>query len=90
MADEDVLHLLLLENLVVDRQHGAARIAEHGVDPLVLQRLQHHFGARHLVGGHLANLFNFWFVKHMICHSGNKKGPQGSLISAQHHQFLEA
>ena len=90
MADEDVLDLFLLEDLVIDRQHGSARIAEHGVNTLVGQCLQHDLCACHLVGGHLRTSSTFPFVKHVICHSGNKKGPQGSLISAQHHQFLEA
>ena len=47
VADQDVLDLVLLEDLVIDRQHRAARIAENMLDAIVLQRLQHHFGAGH-------------------------------------------
>ena len=48
VAHEDVLDVVLLEELVIDRQHRAARIAEQVLDAIVLQRLHHHFGARHL------------------------------------------
>ncbi len=47
VADENVLHLLLLEDLVIDRQDSTARIAEYMLDPLVGQCLQHDFGACH-------------------------------------------
>ena len=47
LADEDVLDLVLLEQLVVDRQHGAAGIAENVLDALIDERLDHHLGARH-------------------------------------------
>ena len=50
VPDEDVADVVLLEQLVVDREDGAAGIAEHGVDALVLERLDHHPGARHLAG----------------------------------------
>ena len=39
--------LVLLKDRVVDRQHGAARIAEERLDALVLQRLDDHFRAGH-------------------------------------------
>ena len=39
--------LLLLEQLVVDRQHGAAGIAENVLDALVDERRDHHLGAGH-------------------------------------------
>ena len=48
LAHQHVLDLLLLEQLVVDRQHGAAGIAEDVLDTLVGQRPDHHLGARHL------------------------------------------
>ena len=35
VADQDVAQGVLLEQRVIDRQDGAARIAEHHVDPLV-------------------------------------------------------
>jgi len=36
-----------LEQGVVDRQHGAAGIAEDVLDPLIGQRLDHHFRPGH-------------------------------------------
>ena len=47
VAHQDVLQTILLEQLVVDRKHGAAGVAENVVDPLVGQNLQHHLGASH-------------------------------------------
>ena len=47
VANEDVLQPILLEQLVIDRQHGAARVAENVLDTLVGQNLEHHFGACH-------------------------------------------
>ena len=48
VANEDVLNLFLLEKLVIDRQHRTSRIAEDMLHSIVLEGLQHHFGARHL------------------------------------------
>jgi len=45
---QDVLDLRLLEQRVVDRQHGSAGIAEDVFDPLIGQRLDHHFRSGHL------------------------------------------
>ena len=45
MAHQDVLDLLLLEDLVIDRKHRAAGIAENVLDALIGQRLDHHLGA---------------------------------------------
>ena len=47
LAHEDVLDLVLLEQLVVDRQHGAAGVAEDMLDALIDERREHHLGARH-------------------------------------------
>ena len=47
VAHQDVTDRVLLENLVVDRQHGAAGIAEHHLDALILQGLHHHLRAGH-------------------------------------------
>ena len=47
LAHEDVLDLVLLEQLIVDRQHRAAGIAENVLDALVDERRDHHLGARH-------------------------------------------
>ena len=91
VAHQDVLDLVLLENLVVDRKDRAAGIAEDMLDAIVLQRLHHHFGARHfaplalsvahrsgpvLSARHLGDCWSFSRV------SGNKKGPRGSLCLA--------
>ncbi len=47
VADEDVLDAILLEQLVIDRQHGAARIAENMLNALIGESLKHHLGACH-------------------------------------------
>src|SRR5262249_47572291 len=48
VAHEDVADLFLVEERVVNRQDRSARIAENILYALVGQRLDHHFGARHL------------------------------------------
>ena len=47
---EDVADVVLLEDLVIDRQHRAARIAEHGIHTLILQGLHDHPRAAHHLG----------------------------------------
>jgi hypothetical protein len=49
MAHEDVLDILLLEDLVIDRQDGTAGIAEDVLDTIVLQRAENDFRSRHPV-----------------------------------------
>ncbi|MNT79393.1 hypothetical protein D3C72_2187220 [compost metagenome] len=49
VTHQDVLDVVLLEDLVIDRQHGAAGITEDMLDPVVLQRLEDDLGARHLI-----------------------------------------
>ena len=48
---QDVLHLVLVEERVVDRQHRATGIAEKMLDPLIRKRRYHHFCAGHLRHG---------------------------------------
>jgi hypothetical protein len=50
VPDEDVADGVLLEQRVVDREHGAAGIAEDDLDALILQRPEHDLGARHHSG----------------------------------------
>ncbi len=47
MTDQDVLDPVLLEQLVIDGQHGAAGVAENMLHALINESLQHHFGACH-------------------------------------------
>ena len=68
---QDVADLLLVKQRVVDRQHGAARVAEDMLDPLVGERLDHHFGAGHLGHCWLHSSELVGFVP------GIKKGPEG-------------
>jgi hypothetical protein len=49
VAHQDVADVVLLEELVIDRQHGAAGIAEDHLDALILERLNHHLRAGHLL-----------------------------------------
>jgi hypothetical protein len=50
VADEHVLDGVLMEERVIDRKHRAARIAEHVLDPLILEGADHHLGAGHRLG----------------------------------------
>jgi hypothetical protein len=47
VAHQDVADVVLLEDLVIDRQHGAARIAEYSVHSLIPQGLNHHLRTGH-------------------------------------------
>jgi hypothetical protein len=49
VAHQDVAKLVLVEQLVIDRQHRSARVAEDMLDPLIGERLDHHLGAGHLL-----------------------------------------
>ncbi len=48
VAHENVLDLVLLEKLIVDRKDRTARIAEDMLYAVILQRLHHHLRAAHL------------------------------------------
>jgi hypothetical protein len=50
VSHQDVLDLALLENLVIDRKHGAAGIAENVLHTMIDQRPHDHGGSRHLAG----------------------------------------
>ena len=69
VADENVLHRVLLEKLVINRQDRAAGIAEQMLDAIVLERLDDHFGARHLASAGLD-----------FCHAGHRCSPVGSRL----------
>ena len=86
---QDVLHLILLEQGVVDRQYRAARIAENVLDPLIGKRRYHHLRTGHFSHSPLRS-FGPWRTFHRAgevlsvsspaCRegrgiSGNKKGP---------------
>ena len=45
VAHQHVLHLVLLEELVVDEKHRAAGVAEHVLDPLLLEAAHDDLGA---------------------------------------------
>ncbi len=47
VAHQNVLHLVLLKQRVVDRQHRAAGITENVLDALIGKRRDHHFRAGH-------------------------------------------
>jgi hypothetical protein len=49
VADEDVLDVILLEDLVIDRQHRATGIAEEVLDAIVLERADDNFRASHTI-----------------------------------------
>ena len=43
MAHQDVFELVLLENFVIDVEHGSARVAEYKLDPLLCQTTDNYF-----------------------------------------------
>ena len=47
VAHQDVLDLVLLEDLVINRKHGATRISEDMLDAVVLQRPEYDLRSRH-------------------------------------------
>ncbi|MGY2938014.1 hypothetical protein ACVWZ6_007616 [Bradyrhizobium sp. GM6.1] len=49
MPNQDVLDLALLEDLVVDREHRAAGVAENVGHAMIDERADDHRGAGHLV-----------------------------------------
>ena len=51
MADQDVLEVGVLGQVLVDRQVGAARVAKDVLDTFALQRFQDHVGSGQLVAG---------------------------------------
>ncbi len=83
MAHENVAKLVLAENRVVDRQDGAAGIAEHEFDALVLQRLDDHFRAGHLLRHRDPPFFVSGTARRPQARAAgiqdNKKGPRGAL-----------
>jgi hypothetical protein len=48
VAHQDVAHMVLLEERIVDRQHGASGIAENDIDALIDQSADDHLRSRHL------------------------------------------
>ena len=72
VTDEDVAHLVLVEERIVDRKDRAARITEDMVDSLVLQGSDHHFGSRHRLAHVTCSAVLCIFVSWNL---GNKKGP---------------
>ena len=49
VTNQDVLDVVLLEDLVIDRKHGPAGIAEDVLDTVIFQRAQDDLGASHLI-----------------------------------------
>ena len=73
---QNVLDLVLREQRVVDRQHRAARIAEQMLHALIVERLDHHFGAGHFACHGRHPFFNS--LPHSLPFAyltANKKGP---------------
>ncbi|ENN87686.1 hypothetical protein RHSP_45851 [Rhizobium freirei PRF 81] len=62
VADENVLDVVLLEDLVIDRKHRAARITENVFDAVVLERLQHDLRACHSIAARLIICAGHTFV----------------------------
>src|SRR3954471_12146332 len=73
--------LALLENLVIDRQHRAARIAENVLNAMIGQRADDHCRTGHLVGIMAALVTHGWLRMRLVGATwsfsfGNKKRAQ--------------
>ncbi len=79
VAHQDVAHLLLLEQGVIDREHRAARVAEQVLDALIHQGLDDHLGAGHFVCHVWLPIVSRWSWLGFV---GNKKGPEGPDLRA--------
>ena len=81
VPDQDVLDLALLKDLVIDRKHRAAGIAEEMLHAVIDQRADDHRGAGHLVrivalvAHGLLRMRSSWRGLVRL-RSGNKKGPE--------------
>src|SRR6476661_5223402 len=92
MPHQDVFDVALLENLVIDRKHRAAGIAEDVLDAMIDQRAHDHRGAGHLVRivalvahGLLrmrcSRRFMVWRGTSLSCKI--KRGPRGPMHTAR-------
>ncbi len=75
VAHEDVADLVLLEQLVIDRQNRSARIAEHCVHALVAQGLDDDLGAGHVTGHVFSPILSRRVRDAIDPGSGHKKAP---------------
>ena len=86
---QDVLDFALLENLVIDRQHRAAGIAEDVLDAMIGQRADDHRGAGHLVGIVALVVAHGWLRMRPVGATWSfgfwkiKKGPRGPMHTAR-------
>ena len=76
VAHEDVAELVLMEDGVVDREHRTARIAKDHLDALILQRLDDHLRAGHVLG-HNRNSPPFLISRKIETTKKALKGPSG-------------
>ena len=81
VADQNMLHLVLLENLVVDRQHRPSGVAEHMLHPLVGQRLQNNLSTRHFARSH--GILSVSIPSNTSRRSRQQKRPPREPVSAQ-------
>ena len=58
VAHEDMLNIVLLEHLVINREHRASGIAKDDVHALILEGLNHHFRSGHLTCHVLCSVYD--------------------------------
>ena len=73
MAHEDMAQRVLLEQLVVERQHSPARIAENHIHALIQQGLDDDSGSVRFLGRHGPMLLRIW-SKTLIVNEGENCG----------------
>src|SRR3546814_2719277 len=66
VAHQDVADRILLEQRVVNRQHGTARIAENDLDPLIDKGLDHQFGTAHRSEEHTSELQSLMRISYAV------------------------
>jgi hypothetical protein len=89
VADEDVAQRVLLEDLVIDREDGAAGIAEDMLDALVDQGPEHHLRADHFLRCHESPSILAITNSHASLRAARLSPPLSSILH-QHRLFVSA
>ena len=74
VANENMLDVVLLEQLIVDWKDRPARIAEHDFDALIHQSFDYHFCAGHRTVCCIRHHRRPWFASHLPAR--HKKRPR--------------
>ena len=81
---QNVADVVLLEDLVIDRQHGTAGVAKDHLHALILQGLHHHPGSGHRLGHRRRPLRSFALVLLQQKAPGFQAGARGHGSDVRH------